>query len=77
MQKLVRVKLSVEEYVREEFHKQMRPPPQSPNCGRFRLLWAHAYCRRYTTGRWQICSRLPPDPPSRVRPCPVLTVHIS
>jgi len=33
MQKLVRVKLSVEEYVREQFHKQMRPPLQCPNCG--------------------------------------------
>ena len=38
MQKLVRVKLSVEAYVREQFHKQMRPPSQCPNCGRFRRL---------------------------------------
>jgi hypothetical protein len=50
MQKLVRVKLSVEEYVREQFHKQMRPPLQCPNCGRIRRLWALGYYQRYTTG---------------------------
>ena len=50
MQKLVRVKLSVEEYVREQFHTQMRPPLQCPNCGHIRRLWALGYYRRYTTG---------------------------
>ena len=50
MQKLVRVKLSVESYVREQFHRQMRPPSQCPNCGRFRRLWALGYYQRYTTG---------------------------
>ena len=50
MQKLVRVKLSVEAYVREQFHKQMRPPLQCPNCGRIRRLWALGYYQRYTTG---------------------------
>ena len=50
MQKLVRVKLSVEEYVREQFHKEMRPPLQCPNCGRIRRLWALGYYQRYTTG---------------------------
>ena len=50
MQKLVRVKLSVEEYVREQFHRRMRPPSQCPNCGRFHRLWALGYYGRYTTG---------------------------
>ena len=50
MQKLVRVNLSVEAYVREQYHRQMRPPSQCPNCGRFRRLWALGYYRRYTTG---------------------------
>ena len=50
MQEIVRVKLSVEAYVREQFHRQMRPPSQCPNCGRFRRLWALGYYQRYTTG---------------------------
>ncbi|MBT7065703.1 MAG: hypothetical protein HN919_05330 [Verrucomicrobia bacterium] len=50
MQKLVWVKLSVEAYVREQFHKQMRPPLQCPSCGRVRRLWALGYYQRYTTG---------------------------
>jgi len=50
MQKLVRVKLSVEAYVRAQYHRQMRPPSQCSNCGRFRRLWALGYYRRYTTG---------------------------
>ena len=52
MQKLVRVKLSVEEYVREQYHRQMRPPSQCPNCGRFHRLWGHAYYERGTTDSW-------------------------
>ena len=53
MQKIVRVKLSVEAYVREQYHRQMRPPSQCPNCGRFRRLWGHAY---YERGVWRIVS---------------------
>jgi hypothetical protein len=49
MQKIVRVKLTVEAYVREQFHRQMRRPSQCPNCGRFHRLWAHAYYQRDTT----------------------------
>ncbi|TFH14231.1 MAG: hypothetical protein E4H02_10295 [Lentisphaerales bacterium] len=44
------MKLSVEAYVREQFHKQMRSPSQCPNCGRFHRLWALGYYQRYTTG---------------------------
>ena len=49
MQKIVRVKLTVEEYVREQYHRQMPRPSQCPNCGRFHRLWAHAYYDRDTT----------------------------
>ena len=45
MQKLRRVKLTVEAYVQEQFHKRMRPPEQCPNCGRFHRLWAHGVLR--------------------------------
>ncbi|MFC1453328.1 hypothetical protein ACFLSJ_08305 [Verrucomicrobiota bacterium] len=51
MQKLVRVKLSVEAYVREQFHSQMSPPSQCPNCGRFRRLWALGYYQVWLTSR--------------------------
>jgi hypothetical protein len=50
MQKIVRMKLSVEAYVGEQFHRRMRPPSQCPNCGRFHRLWALGYYPRYTTG---------------------------
>ena len=50
MQKIVRVKLTVEEYVREQYHRQMPRPSQCPSCGRFRRLWALGYYERYTTG---------------------------
>lgn len=49
MQKLVGVKLTVEAYVREQYHRHMRPPSQCPNCGRFHRLWGHAYYERGTT----------------------------
>ena len=49
MQKVVRVKLTVEAYVREQYHRQMHPPSPCPNCGRFHRLWVHAYYERYTT----------------------------
>ena len=45
----MRVKLTVEEYVREQYHRQMRRPSQCPNCGRFHRLWVHAYYDRDTT----------------------------
>ena len=55
MQKVVRVKLSVEAYVREQFHRQMRPPSQCPNCGRFHRLWGHAY---YERGGTDTCGKV-------------------
>ena len=49
MQKLRRVKLTVEAYVRDQFHKRMRAPEECPNCGRLHQLWAHGYYGRWTT----------------------------
>lgn len=49
MQKVRRVKLTVEAYVRELFQKRMRAPEQCPNCGRFHQLWGHGYYGRWTT----------------------------
>jgi len=46
MQKVVRVKLTIEQYVKEQFHKRMRAPSQCPICGRFHGLWGHAYYER-------------------------------
>lgn len=46
VQKVLRVKLTIEQYVREQFHKRMRPPSQCPNCWRFHGLWGHAYYER-------------------------------
>jgi hypothetical protein len=49
VQRLRRIKLTVEAYVQQEFHERMRPPEQCPNCGRFHRLWAHGYYGRWTT----------------------------
>jgi hypothetical protein len=49
MQKVRRIKLTVEAYVKELFHKRMRPPQQCPNCGRFHPFWGHGYYDRWTT----------------------------
>jgi hypothetical protein len=49
MQKLRRVKFTVEAYVLEQFHKRMLAPEQCPNCGRLHRLWGHGYYGRWTT----------------------------
>jgi len=49
MQKVRRVKLTVEGYVRDAFHTRMRPPEECPNCGRLHRLWALGYYERYST----------------------------
>lgn len=51
MQVLRRIKLSVEEYVRQAFHKQMRAPDSCPNCARLHRFWAHGYYERYGTDK--------------------------
>ena len=49
VQKVVRVRLTIEAYVREGFQTRMRPPEQCPNCGRFHRLRAHGYYDRDST----------------------------
>jgi len=49
MQKLRRVKLTVEAYVQDSFHKRMRAPEECPNCSRLHRLWAHGYYERDST----------------------------
>ena len=49
MQVIIRVKLRVEQYVEQKFHRRMRPPKRCGNCGRFWTLKPHAYYSRYTT----------------------------
>ena len=49
VQKVMRVRLTIEAYVREGFQTRMRPPEQCPNCGRFHRLRAHGYYDRDST----------------------------
>lgn len=49
MQKVMRIKLTIEAYVREQFQTRMRPPEECPNCGRLHRLWAHSYYERDST----------------------------
>ena len=49
MQRVRRVKLTVEAYVQEQFHKRMRAPEECPNCGGFYQLWGHGYYDRWST----------------------------
>lgn len=50
VQKVMRVKLTIEAYVQEGFQTRMRPPDECPNCGRFHRLWALCYYERWSTG---------------------------
>jgi hypothetical protein len=49
VQKVMRVRLTIEAYVREGFQTRMRPPEQCPRCGRFHRLRAHGYYDRDST----------------------------
>jgi len=49
MQRLVRVPVSVEVYVGENFHRRVLAPSSCPNCGRFDSLWGHGFYRRFCT----------------------------
>ena len=50
MQVIIRVELSVEQYVEEEFHRRVRPPRQCGNCERMGTLKPLGSYDRYTTG---------------------------
>jgi len=49
MQIIVRVNISVDQYVEDEFHKRIRVPNRCGNCGKFYNFVIHGYYERYTT----------------------------
>ena len=49
MQTIYPTSLTPEKYVEEEYHKQVRPPENCPNCQRARVLEALAYYERCIT----------------------------
>jgi hypothetical protein len=49
MQKIFPTSLTPEEYAEQEYHKQVPPPENCPNCERAHVLEALAYYHRYVT----------------------------
>jgi hypothetical protein len=49
MQTIYPTSLTPEQYVEQEYHKQVRPPGNCPNCQRAHALEALAYYERYIT----------------------------
>ena len=49
MQRIFQTSLTPEQYVEQEYHKQVRPPENCCNCQRAHALEALAYYRRYIT----------------------------
>ena len=49
MQRIFQTSLTPEHYAEQEYHKQVRPPENCPNCERAHALEALAYYRRYVT----------------------------
>jgi hypothetical protein len=49
MQTIYPTSLTPEQYVEQEYHKQVKPPENCPNCQRARALETLAYYRRYIT----------------------------
>ena len=49
MQTIYPTSLTPEQYVEQEYHKQVRPPENCPNCQRVHALEALAYYHRYIT----------------------------
>jgi len=49
MQTIYPTSLTPEQYVEQEFHKQVRPPENCPNCQRAHALEVLAYYHRYIT----------------------------
>jgi hypothetical protein len=49
MQTIYPTSLTPEQHVEQEYHQQVRPPENCPNCQRARALEALAYYRRYIT----------------------------
>jgi hypothetical protein len=49
MQTIVKTSLTPEQYVEQDYHQQVKPPENCPNCGRAHALEALAYYERYVT----------------------------
>lgn len=49
MQNIFKTSLTPEQYVQQEYHKQVRAPENCPNCQRAHTLEALAYYERYVT----------------------------
>ena len=49
MQRIFQTSLTPEQYAEQDYHRQVRPPENCPNCERARALEALAYYRRYIT----------------------------
>jgi hypothetical protein len=49
MQTIYPTSLTPEQYVEQEYHQQVRPPENCPNCKRAHALEALAYNQRYIT----------------------------
>jgi hypothetical protein len=49
MQTIVKTSLTPEQYVEQDYQKQVKPPENCPNCGRAHSLEALAYYKRYVT----------------------------
>jgi len=43
------VPVDVEQYVAENYQRQIRPPPECPHCGAPKKLWGHCYYQRSLT----------------------------
>lgn len=50
MQEILRVELTVEQYVEQEYHRRVRPPERCGNCKAIGTLKVHGSYGRYTTG---------------------------
>ena len=49
MQRIIQTSLTPEQYAQQEYHKQVSPPENCPNCQRAHVLEALAYYQRYIT----------------------------
>ena len=47
MQTIFQTSLTPEQYAEQEYHKQVKPPENCPNCQRAHVLEALAYYQRY------------------------------
>lgn len=58
MQTIFQTSLTPEQYVEQDYHKQVRPPENCLDCGRAHTLEALAYYWRYVTGATALVLRI-------------------